>query len=158
MHAVTIKEAKARLNALVEAARRGEQVVLMRGSEHVALLVPISSDDLEVAPRLTDAQASRLWKQIADERAAGTAVEVGSAPEAVADLSRKPRAPRRIASLGMPKTTHVLSSWAMVRAPRRRISSRPSAPSAPIPVSSTPTACRPAHSAKDRNSTSTEGL
>ena len=31
MEAVTISEAKARLNALVEAAERGEQVILMRG-------------------------------------------------------------------------------------------------------------------------------
>ena len=43
MQAVTIREAKARLNALVEAALRGEQVVLMRGSQHVAAIVPVSS-------------------------------------------------------------------------------------------------------------------
>jgi prevent-host-death family protein len=43
MRAVTIKEAKARLNELVEAARSGEQVVLLRGSEHVAAIVPITS-------------------------------------------------------------------------------------------------------------------
>jgi prevent-host-death family protein len=30
MQAVTIREAKARLNALVEAAQRGEEVVLIR--------------------------------------------------------------------------------------------------------------------------------
>ena len=33
MRAVTIREAKARLNALVEAAEKGEQVILMRGSK-----------------------------------------------------------------------------------------------------------------------------
>ena len=65
MQAVTIREAKARLNALVEAVERGEQVVLMRGSKHVALIVPLSEEDLEVSPRLSDAQAERLWRQIA---------------------------------------------------------------------------------------------
>ena len=45
MKAVTIKEAKARLNALVEAAERGEQVVLMRGSKHVAVILPVSAED-----------------------------------------------------------------------------------------------------------------
>ena len=82
MQAVTIREAKARLNALVEAAERGEQVVLMRGAKHVALIVPLTEADLEVSPRLTDAQAERLWRQIAAERRDGasvlTLVRVGS--------------------------------------------------------------------------------
>jgi prevent-host-death family protein len=63
MRAVAIREAKARLNALVEAAERGEQIVLMRGAKHVALIVPLSEEDLEVSGRLTDAQAERLWRQ-----------------------------------------------------------------------------------------------
>ncbi len=71
MRAVTMKEAKARLNQLVEAATRGEQVVLMRGSKHVAAIVPISVDELELAARLTDAQAERLWKRLAEERVSG---------------------------------------------------------------------------------------
>jgi prevent-host-death family protein len=50
MQTVTIREAKARLNALVEAAERGEQVVLMRGSRLVAAIVPVSPDDFELAP------------------------------------------------------------------------------------------------------------
>ena len=47
MQAVTIREAKARLHALVEAAERGEQVVLMRGAQHVAL------DRAARAPRIS---------------------------------------------------------------------------------------------------------
>jgi prevent-host-death family protein len=97
MQAVTIREAKARLNALVEAAQRGEQIVLMRGATHVAAIVPLSADDLEIAPRLTDAQAERLWRQLAAERAAGTTVVQADAEAAVAFL-RSPRArstPRR---------------------------------------------------------------
>lgn len=80
MHTVTIREAKARLNALVDAAERGEQVVLMRGSRLVAAIVPVTSDDLELAPRLTDPQAERLWRQIEGERASG-ASRVFDAPE-----------------------------------------------------------------------------
>jgi prevent-host-death family protein len=97
MQAVTIREAKARLNALVEAAQRGEQIVLMRGATHVAAIVPLSADDLEIAPRLTDAQAERLWRQLATERAAGATVVQADAEAAVAFL-RQPRmrkAPRR---------------------------------------------------------------
>jgi prevent-host-death family protein len=91
MRAVNIKEAKAHLNELVEAASRGEEVVLMRGSKHVAALVPITDADVELAPRLADEQAERLWRQVAQERAAGTLATFASAEEAVAHLSRAPR-------------------------------------------------------------------
>ena len=93
MHAVTIREAKARLNALVDAAERGEQVVLMRGSRLVAAIVPISADDLELSPRLSDPQAERLWHQVREERQAGASVLLESPEQAVALLSGRP--PRR---------------------------------------------------------------
>ncbi len=95
MQAVTIREARARLNALVEAAERGEQVVLMRGAKHVALIVPLSAEDLEVSPRLTDAQAERLWRQIAAERNDGESVVVETAERAVAFLTQGTSPPRR---------------------------------------------------------------
>lgn len=97
MQAVTIREAKARLNALVEAAEQGEQVVLMRGAKHVALIVPLSAADLEVAPRLTDAQAERLWAQLAADRRDGSSVVMESPEKAVAFLAgplRRPAATR----------------------------------------------------------------
>ena len=90
MKAVTIREAKARLNALVEAAERGEQIVLMRGSKHVAAIVPMSADDLELAPSLTDAQADRLWRQLHEERQAGTSVIFDSPERAVSFLRSVP--------------------------------------------------------------------
>jgi prevent-host-death family protein len=93
MQAVTIREAKARLNALVEAAERGEQVVLMRGAKHVALIVPLSEADLEVSPRLTDTQAERLWARIAAERRDGSSVVMDSPEKAIAFLAGSP-APR----------------------------------------------------------------
>jgi len=93
MRAVTIKEAKARLNELVEAATRGEDVVLMKGAKHVAAIVPISAEDLEIATRVTDEQAARLWQQIAEERRQGGLAVFDSSAEAVDCLRES--APRR---------------------------------------------------------------
>jgi prevent-host-death family protein len=87
MQTVTIREAKARLNALVEAAERGEQVVLMRGSRLVAAIVPVSSADLELAPHLTDPQAERLWRQLESERASGASLVFEAPEQAVAYLA-----------------------------------------------------------------------
>src|SRR5689334_10759215 len=95
MRSVTIKEAKARLNELIDAATLGEQVVLMRGSKHVAALVPITEAQLELTTPLTDAQAERFWQQIAADRAGATTV-FESAREAVEFLSAPaPRRPAR---------------------------------------------------------------
>jgi prevent-host-death family protein len=94
MRAVTIKEAKARLNELVEAAVGGEQVVLMKGSKHVAAIVPVSAEEIELPPRLTDEQAERLWRQIADERRSGKMRGFESAEAAVAYLKKPPRTRR----------------------------------------------------------------
>jgi prevent-host-death family protein len=95
MRAMTIKDAKARLNELVDAAVSGEQVVLMRGSKHVAAIVPLTVEDLEIAPRLTDDQAERFWRLLAEqERTAGTRA-FSTAPAAVAHLARKVRSRKR---------------------------------------------------------------
>ncbi len=87
MRAVTLREAKARLNELVEAATRGEQVVLMRGSKHVVALVPVSDDELELAPRLSDPQAERFWQRLASDMRGGRARVFETPAEAVAHLS-----------------------------------------------------------------------
>ncbi len=95
MHTVTIREAKARLNALVSAAERGEQVVLMRGSRLVAAIIAVSPADLELAPRLNDPQAERLWRQIESERSSGASLVFEGPAEAVAQLSSPARRPPR---------------------------------------------------------------
>ncbi|MBI3180880.1 MAG: type II toxin-antitoxin system prevent-host-death family antitoxin [Myxococcales bacterium] len=89
---MTIKEAKAHLNELVDAATRGEQVVLMRGSKHVAALVPITADELELTTHLTDAQAQRLLARLAEERKGGTSRVFDSAEQAVRFLA-EPKKP-----------------------------------------------------------------
>lgn len=95
MEAVNIREAKARLNALVEAAERGEQVVLMRGSKLVAAIVALSAEDVEIAPRLTDGQAQRFWRRLANERRDGSSVVFDSSADAVAFLSAPRAVPRK---------------------------------------------------------------
>ena len=67
MIAVTLNKAKAKLHQLVEAAESGEQVVLMRGSEVVATLVPLHAKDLQISSSLTDGQAKNFWEEIRDE-------------------------------------------------------------------------------------------
>jgi antitoxin (DNA-binding transcriptional repressor) of toxin-antitoxin stability system len=94
MRALTIKEAKARLNELVEAAIKGEDVVLMRGSRHVAAIIPLTEEDLYVASRVTDEQAARLWKSLASEHAAGKTLELDSMEGAVAALQNEGKAPK----------------------------------------------------------------
>ena len=61
---------------------------------------------------------------------------------AAAARPRRRRAPAR--RPGMPHTTLVGSSWPMVMAPASRMVRSPTAPSRPMPVSSTPTAVRAA--------------
>jgi antitoxin (DNA-binding transcriptional repressor) of toxin-antitoxin stability system len=67
MICATMKDAKAKLNRLVQSAENGESVVLMRGSRHVAAIVPISEEDLELNLSLSDEQASRFWQSIDEE-------------------------------------------------------------------------------------------
>lgn len=85
MITVTLQEAKAKLNQLVEAARSGEAVVLMRGSEIVAEIRPLSTADLEIIPRLSDRQAERFWKEVSEE----TTRSFASSMEAISFLKKK---------------------------------------------------------------------
>lgn len=84
----SLREARVRLNELVRRALAGEDVVLMRGSKPVVALTPITSDDLELAPRVTDAQAARIHAMVERERKEGKLLTFASPAEAVATLSR----------------------------------------------------------------------
>ena len=95
MRAVTIKDAKAHLNELIDAAVDGEQVVLLRGSKHVAAIVPLGPEQLEIVPELSDAQAQQFWARIRDERLKGKGTTVTSAAAAVAHLSASGRKRQR---------------------------------------------------------------
>ena len=75
MICATLKDAKAKLNKLVQYATAGEDVILMKGSRHVAAIVSISDADLEFSSRLSDAKAAALWNRIDEEIADGRAKE-----------------------------------------------------------------------------------
>jgi hypothetical protein len=62
-----------------------------------------------------------------------------------------------MASAGIPKTTHDCSASAIVTAPAFFSASSPSAPSVPIPVSSSATVGTPRSRAAEWNRTSTDG-
>lgn len=87
MISVTLQEAKARLNQLVEQARAGEDVVLMRGSEIVARIQPLGAADVEIAPHLADQAAERFWAEIAAE----DTTHFRSAKAAAASLKQQSR-------------------------------------------------------------------
>ncbi len=89
MQAVTIREAKTRLNELINAAARGEQVVLMRRSQHVATIVPISARDLQLSTIISDVQADRLWQSISEERKQKASATFRSADRAVRRLKQE---------------------------------------------------------------------
>jgi prevent-host-death family protein len=55
----SISEARRKLADLIELARQGEEVVIIKDSKPVAALTPIDASDLKLV-RLTPAQARRL--------------------------------------------------------------------------------------------------
>ena len=78
MICATLKDAKATLNKLVNQAVAGEDVVLMKGSKHIAAIVPISEDDIEFSSRISDPQAARLWARLDEEIKSGVTAALES--------------------------------------------------------------------------------
>jgi len=58
----SISEARRELGRLIEQARQGQDVVIIKDSRPVAALRPIDDADLDLAPEVTDAQVQRLWE------------------------------------------------------------------------------------------------
>jgi prevent-host-death family protein len=58
----SISEARRELGKLIDIARQGQDVVIIKDSRPVAALRPIDDSDLDLAAELTDAQVERLWK------------------------------------------------------------------------------------------------
>lgn len=63
----SITEARRDLSRLIELARKGEDVVIIKDSRPVASLRPIDASDLELVPEISDRQAARLWDMAASE-------------------------------------------------------------------------------------------
>jgi len=56
----SISEARRELGRLIEQARQGEDVVIIKDSRPVAALRRIDDDDLDLTPELTDEEFQRL--------------------------------------------------------------------------------------------------
>jgi prevent-host-death family protein len=60
MITASVSETRRKLSDLIEQARSGEEVVIIKDSRPVAELRAIDAGDLELTTRLTDRQARRL--------------------------------------------------------------------------------------------------
>ncbi|MEK7406333.1 MAG: type II toxin-antitoxin system prevent-host-death family antitoxin [Acidobacteriota bacterium] len=67
MITASVTETRRRLSELIELARQGEEVVIIKDSRPVAALQPIEAADLQFSPRLSDRQAQRLLQMIESE-------------------------------------------------------------------------------------------
>ncbi len=67
MIAISISETRRKLSQLIERARHGEEVVIIKDSRPVAALQAIDAADLELVTRISDRQATRLLALIESE-------------------------------------------------------------------------------------------
>ena len=67
MITASVSETRRKLSELIEQARRGEEVVIIKDSRPVAALRAIDASDLELATTLTDRQARRLLEMTESE-------------------------------------------------------------------------------------------
>ncbi len=89
MTKATITQAKTRLGKLIDAALRGERVVITRGSKPAAAIVPVDEDG-SPALRVSDTAADYLAHEARAELEAGLA-QVHESPAAFAASITKPR-------------------------------------------------------------------
>jgi prevent-host-death family protein len=89
MTKATITQAKTRLSALIDAALRGERVVITRGSKPAAAIVPVDTNGLP-ALHVSDAAADYLAHEARVELEAGGA-KVYESPAKFAAAITKPR-------------------------------------------------------------------
>lgn len=89
MTTVTISEAKAKLSALVEAAERGEDVLILRGAKPAVTLTPVTADDLALWPAVPSRALGGFAAEIEAERKAGSLVPLGKSPAAAARKLRR---------------------------------------------------------------------
>lgn len=86
----SITEARRDLSRLIELARKGEDVVIIKDSRPVASLRPIDASDLELVPEISDRQAARLWDMAVPE----SGQTFRSASAAVKYLKKRAARPR----------------------------------------------------------------
>ncbi len=62
MITASVSETRRKLSELIELARQGEEVVIIRDSRPVASLQPIDASDMQLVTKVTDYQARRLME------------------------------------------------------------------------------------------------
>jgi prevent-host-death family protein len=88
MKTFTISEAKAKLSALVDAAERGEQILIMRGSKPAVTLTPVSEDELSLWPAVPKTALADFDREIEADREAGELKPLGHRAAAAKALRR----------------------------------------------------------------------
>ena len=71
MKTFTISEAKAKLSALVAAAERGEEILIMRGAKPAVTLTRVSEEDLAIWPKIPISALASFDQEIEADRKAG---------------------------------------------------------------------------------------
>ena len=80
----SVSEARRNLGRLIEQARKGEDVVIIKDSKPAVALRPIDDSDLDLLPEVTDEQFQRLVEW--DRRQPGKRF---SSPEAAVEFLKK---------------------------------------------------------------------
>jgi len=90
MITASVSETRRKLSELIEQARKGEEVVIIKDSRPVAALRAIDASDMELATTMTDRQARRLSEIIDSEPRKTFQSAAAAALFLKKDMSRKP--------------------------------------------------------------------
>jgi prevent-host-death family protein len=77
MKSVTLTEAKMKLTALLNAAERGEHVLIKRQGKRPVALVPVKNGNLEPWPEIPASALNAFAKELAAEKASGSLMLLG---------------------------------------------------------------------------------
>jgi len=89
MITASVTEARRKLSELIDLARGGEDVVIIKDSRPVAAIHPVDASDLELTGRLTDRQAQRLMEWMDSQPRATFQSAAGAVKRLKKDLARK---------------------------------------------------------------------
>lgn len=89
MITASVSETRRKLSELIEQARNGEEVVIIKDSRPVAALRPIDASDLELGTTITDRQARRLIELAESEPGPTFRSAAAAARFLKKDMSRK---------------------------------------------------------------------
>ena len=89
MITASLSETRRKLSLLIEQARNGEEVLIIKDSRPVATIQPVDASDLELVTKVTDRQARRLL-EVTESSARKTFRSAAAAVRALKkDFSRK---------------------------------------------------------------------